>query len=100
MNGSVDIQAITCYASAAAFYHGLGRAVAVLANQHARPRNNTRTAALNIGPGCFDEVEFLLDESLRAQFTAEALGAYDAKFDCLFRIGVYDFKYLLLKLRP
>ena len=45
-------------------------------------------------------MEFLLDETLRAQFTAEALAAYDEKNESLFCIGVYVFKYLLLKLGP
>ena len=48
----------------------------------------------------FDDVEFLFDETLRAQFTAEALAAYDAKCERLFRIGVYVFNYLLLKIGP
>jgi hypothetical protein len=48
----------------------------------------------------FDDVEFPFDETLRAQFTAEALAAYDAKFERLFRIGVYVFNYLLVKIGP
>lgn len=104
MNGSLDIARTIIWfgtaAACAALYLGMGGAVAVLANHHARPRIKTGTTALNIGPGCFDDVEFLLDETLRAQFTAEALAAYDGKIECLFRIGVYVFKYLLLKLGP
>ena len=59
--------------------------------------------ALNIGPGCFDDVEFLLDETLRAQFTAEALAAYDEKNESLFRIVTHwllCLQVLLLKLGP
>ena len=48
----------------------------------------------------FDHVEFLFDETLLAQFTAEALAAYDAKFERLFCIGVYVFNYLLLEIGP
>ena len=79
MNGPLDIaRAIIWFGTAAAcaaLYLGMGGAVLVLANQHARPRIKTGITALNIGPGCFDDVEFPLDETLRAQFTAEALAA-------------------------
>jgi len=107
MNGSLDIARTIIWfgtaAACAALYLGMGGAVAVLANHHARPRIKTGTTALNIGPGCVDDVEFLLDETLRAQFTAEALAAYDEKNESLFRIVTHwllCLQVLLLKLGP
>ena len=86
-------------AGAAAAYLSMLQVLLFLTSQEKERRRETEVFGLHLGPGVFDDYEFLFDQQRRSVYSESELHAYEAQFKSIFRLDVKSYGYVSRKLK-